>query len=129
MIHCVIDIMAGNYESVDAVRALSSNDVSKLTNPQLKKALLTILTAERAEEPSNSDLLNELRDIKDKLREINTVKEEVKCLSDKLDSAYQVIHQQQLFLEYLDNKERRCNLVIYGLSEDAMILVQMIQKN
>ena len=40
-------------------------------------------------------------------------------LTDKLDYAFQIIHQQQLFLESLDNKERRCNLVITGVSENA----------
>ena len=71
--------MAG-FESIDAVRALSISDVTKLTNPQLKKALQTLLTAERAEEPSNSDLLNELRDIQGKLNEINAVKRRGKML-------------------------------------------------
>ena len=91
-------IMA-NFESVEIVRALTQNDVNKLTNPQLKKALATLLTADRNEEPSNNDLLNELKVIKDNIQEINKVKEEVKCLTDKLDCAFQIIHQQQLFLE------------------------------
>ena len=111
--------MATNYESIDMVRALSQNEVNKLTNPQLKKALMTAISTERDEEPSNNELLRELRVIKEQLNEINTVREEVRCLSVKLDSAYQVIHQQQLFLESIDNRERRRNLVITGLSETA----------
>ena len=39
-------------------------------------------------------------------------------MSEGLDNAYKIIHNQQLYLETLDNKERRCNLVITGLSED-----------
>ena len=94
--------MAGNFESVENVRALSQNEVNKLTNPQLKKALMTILTADQNEETSNNDLLNELRIIKANVQEINKVKEEVKCLSDKLDGAFQIIHQQQLYREAQD---------------------------
>ena len=111
--------MAGNFESVEIVRALTQNDVNKLTNPQLKKALVTILTDARTEEPSNHELLTELKVIKTKIQEINAVREEVKCLSVKLDSAFQIIHQQQLYLESQDNRERRCNLVITGLSENS----------
>ena len=106
-----------DLSSVDIVRALSQNEVSKLNNAQLKKALLTIITTTKDEEPSNNDLLNELKDINGKLDEINTLKEEVKSLSEKLNTAYEAIHQQQLFLEYLEGKDRRKNLVIYGLSE------------
>ena len=83
----------------------------------LKKALLTIITTTNDEEPSNNILLNELKDIKESLNAINTLKEEVKYLSEKLNTAYESIHQQQLFLEYLEGKDRRKNLVIYGLSE------------
>ena len=111
--------MAGNYEIIDNVRALSQNEVNKLSATQLKKALMTIITADKPDEPSNNDLLAELRIIQANVQEINKVKEEVKCLSDKLNSAFQIIHQQQLYLEAQDNRERRCNLVITGLSEVA----------
>ena len=103
--------------SAEIVRALSQTEVNKLTNPQLKKALQTLITTPIDEEPSNTILLNELKDINEKINEINTLKEDIKCLSDKLNSAYESINQQQLFLEYLEGKERRKNLVIYGLSE------------
>ena len=49
---------------------------------------MTILTAE---EPSNNDLLNELRDIQEKIKAINSVKEEVKGLTEKLDSARKIV--------------------------------------
>ena len=106
-----------DFSSIDTVRALSQNKVNKLNNAQLKKALLTIITNPNVEEPSNNVLLSELKDIKESLNEINTLKEEVRSLSDKLNTAYKSIHQQQLFLEYLEGKDRRKNLVIYGLSE------------
>lgn len=38
--------------------------------------------------------------------------------SERLDDAYKIIHNQQLFLESLGSKERR-NLVITGLSENV----------
>ena len=105
-----------DLSSVDTVKALSQNEVNKLNNAQLKKALLTITTT-NDEEPSNNILLSELKDIKETLNEINTLKKEVKCLSGKLNITYKSIHQQQLFLEYIEGKDRRKNLVIYGLSE------------
>ena len=107
-----------DFESIQYVRALSQNDVSKMTNPQLKKALATILGAEQIE-PNTDPVLVELREIKDSIRKLSEVKEEVKELSVKLNSAFEIIHQQQIFLESLDNKERRCNLVITGLPEIA----------
>ena len=106
-----------DFSSIDTVRALSQNEVNKLNNAQLKKALLTIITNPNVEEPSNNVLLSELKDIKESLNEINTLKEEVRSLSDKLNTAYESIHQQQLFLEYIEGKDRRKNLIIYGLSE------------
>ena len=47
--------MAGDYECLDTVKALSSQEVNKLNAPQLKKALITILTAG---EPSESNLFS-----------------------------------------------------------------------
>ena len=108
-----------DYENVEAVRAMSEDKLSRLNRTQLARALTTLLNAEQNEEPSNADLLNELRVIKESVKEINKIKEEVKSLTDKLEYAFQVIHQQQLFLESLDNKERRRNLVITGVSENA----------
>ena len=69
-----------DLSSVDTVKALSQTEVNKLNNAQLKKALLTIITTTKDEEPSNNILLSELKDIKETLHEINTLKKEVKCL-------------------------------------------------
>ena len=107
-----------NFESIECVRALSQNEVNKMTNPQLKKALATILGAEQ-NKPNTDPVLVELREIKDSIRQLSAVKEEVKELSVQLNSAFQIIHQQQIYLESLDNKERRCNLIISGLPEIA----------
>ena len=99
--------------------ALEPNEIRSLSHAQLKKALTAVLSAEREEEPSNSELLNEIRQIKDTLQEVDKIKAEVKCISEQLESAFQIIHNQQLFLESIDNRERRNKLVITGLSETA----------
>ncbi|KAK3872355.1 hypothetical protein Pcinc_022572 [Petrolisthes cinctipes] len=45
--------------------------------------------------------------------------QEVQQLSTRLEDAYKIIHQQQMFLETLDARERRKNLIITGLSEES----------
>ena len=78
-------IMSLDYDDAEAVRALSQTEVNRLNNAQLKRALSTVLNAERAEEPSNNDLLNEIREIKESLQKLNRVKVEVKSLKTKLN--------------------------------------------
>ena len=134
--------MATNYDDVTTVRALSPADVRKMNNTQLKKALTTVLVAEVAEwkeEPSNTDLLTVMNDIKGTLEKVKVIeakyneiltemkdlketKEEVKVLkeqynrmNEKLEAAFQIIHQQQLYMESNDNRERRRNLVVTGV--------------
>lgn len=115
--------MSANYDDVELVRALSQNEVNKLTNAQLKRALAAVLTAERDEESPDNNILTEiradLREIKTRIQEVNVLKNEVQEFSTKLESAYQIIHQQQLFLESIDNRERKRNLIITGLPENA----------
>ena len=107
------------YDSVENVKVLSQIEINKMTNPQLKRALLTMVNNGRDGEPSNSILLDELRSIKQDLAEVKNLKQEVQSLSDRLDEAYTIIHYQQLFMESLDSKERRRNLVITGLTENT----------
>ena len=52
--------MAGDYECLDTVKALSSQEVNKLNAPQLKKALITILTAGEPSESNCDNLLQTL---------------------------------------------------------------------
>ena len=108
------------YESVEAVRALTQEAIGKLSTAHLRKALTTALNAERVEIPVNIEpVLAELREIKEKIGMITTLQEKVVSLENKVESAYQVIHQQQLYLESIDNRERRSNLVIMGLAESS----------
>ena len=107
--------MAG-LDDAAAVRLLAPNEIDKLKNAQLKQALATLI-GENKNEPSNAVLLEELRVVKQIVAEMATLKQKVSELSERLDDAYKVIHQQQLFLESLDNKERRCNIVITGVLE------------
>lgn len=90
-----------------------------MTNPQLKRALSTLVSAEREEEPTNAVLLQEIQKMRKEVAEIGGLREEVKNLSTRLDDAYMTIHHQQLFLEQLDGKERLNNIIITGLSEDT----------
>lgn len=107
-----------DFDNAVAVRDLSANTINKMTNPQLKRALTTLLGAEKREEPPNSVLLDELRSLREEMAEMKKLKQEVERLSDGLEKAYKIIHNQQLFLEKLDSKDRRCNLVMTGLPED-----------
>ena len=109
-----------NYDNAEVIRALTPAQVNKLSNPQLKQALNVLLTESQ---PSNNDILEEIRGLRQQVVELQGIKQEFKkeinVLHNKLDDAFKIISQQQLFLETLDNKERRQNLVITGLSEEA----------
>ena len=107
-----------NFEDANVVRALASGEISKMTNPQLKKALSTLISADNQAQASNDVLLQEIRSIKEELKNMANIKKEVDQLSQKLDDAYKIIGQQQLFLEKLDNRERQRNIVITGLPEE-----------
>lgn len=113
----MVDVSVHN--DVTTVRSLTPGDIEKLRNAQLKQALSALINNTRSEEPSNSVLLDELRRVKQTIAEVATLKQEVTRLSENLDDAYKVIHQQQLFLESLDNKDRRHNLIVTGVSEDV----------
>ena len=107
------------YNDVTTVRSLTPGDIEKWKNAQLKQALSTLIKDTRSEEPLNSALLDELRSVKQAIAEVATLKQEVTRLSEKLDNAHKVIHQQQLFLESLDGRDRRHNLIATGVAEDA----------
>lgn len=109
---------ATDFTDVQSVRSLTPGDVDKLRNIQLKQALSTLINEERENEPSNAVLLAELQSVKQSLGEVTALKQQVIRLSDKLDEAYKIIHQQQLFLEILDKKDRKQNIVITGVPED-----------
>ena len=107
------------YNDVTMVRSLTPGDIEKLRNAQLKQTLSTLINDTRSEEPPNSVLLDELRSVKQAIAEVATLKQEVTRHSERLDDAYKVIHQQQLFLESLDGRERRHNLIVLGVSGDG----------
>lgn len=77
-----------------------------------------LINEEHRDEPSNAVLLAELQSMKQSLGEVTALKQQVMCLSDKLDEVYKIIHQQQLFLEILDSKGQKQNLIITGVSGD-----------
>ncbi|KAK8376614.1 hypothetical protein O3P69_009908 [Scylla paramamosain] len=57
--------------------------------------------------------------MKQSLREVTAIKQQVADLSESMDDAYKIIHQQQLFLEALDNKDRKLNIILTAVSESA----------
>lgn len=65
--------------------------------------LALVLANDRKDGPSKEYLINELKGIQKELADIKEMKKEVKVLSDRLNDAFRIIHQQQLFLEYVDN--------------------------
>lgn len=108
-----------DLKDADTVRSLTPNDVDRLRNAQLKQALTTLISETRNPEPSNAVLLAELQSMKQSLREVTAIKQQVADLSERMDDAYKIIHQQQLFLEALDNKDRKLNIILTGVSESA----------
>ena len=111
-----------NYASIDVVKALSPNEINKLTSPQLKIALATILNGgnnTEPEGPSNADLMNELKLIRERLEEIPLLKKENERLSNELATLTEITRNQQLHLEARDRIERQRNLIIRGITEDA----------
>lgn len=107
------------YENADTVMKLAASQITKMTNPQLKTALSTLLNAKRQEEPGNSILLEEIKYLREEIRELKQVKKEVELLTTRLNDAYTIIHGQQLFLESMDNRDRRQNIVVLGVKEEA----------
>ena len=119
--------MPNQNDSVETVRTLTRNDVSGLSPNDLKKALNTLLTECREavtnrqlagnNDPTNAELLQEIRELRGTMSNVKEIKEQVKEMGNRLTTMYQIVHQQQLFMESIDNRERRCKLVITGLPE------------
>ena len=95
-----------DFDDATVVRELAPSDIGTMTNPQLKHALKAILGAERGAEPSNGALLEELRSLREEMAEMKALAKKVEYMSDRLEKAHEIIHNQQLFLETLDYKER-----------------------
>lgn len=113
-----------DYENIEVVRALAAGEVTRMTNPQLKKSLSTLLSTGNTEQASSNTLLDEIRGVRKQVdelghlkQELRNMKQEVNHLSNRLDEAFKVITQQQLFLEAMDGKERRRNMLIFGVAE------------
>ena len=105
-------------DDADTVRALAPGEINKMTNPQLKKALSTLINVVVSQQPSNNELLDEIKSLEEEVKAMAGIKQKVDLLSERLDQAYNIITQQQLFIESLDNRERKNNLIITGVSEE-----------
>lgn len=120
-----------DYANVEAIRSLRQTEVNKMTNVQLKTALNTLLASyNAAAEQANNVLLSEIRELRKQVADLQSIRHEMqdqrKRLDDalqdqsrRLDDAFTIISNQQQFLEAMDGRERRLNLVITGLAEDA----------
>lgn len=120
-----------DYADAVAVRSLRQTDVNKMTNAQLKTALNTLLASrDAAAEQANNVLLTEIRELRQQVADLQNIRQEMqgqcKRLDDalqdqscKLDDAFTIISNQQRFLEAMDGRERRRNMVITGLPEDT----------
>ena len=106
-------------EDANTVRAMAPGEINKMTNSQLKKALATLINADASQQPSNNDLLDEIRSLKDEVKAMAGIKQKVDELSERLDQAYYNIITQQ---QSLDKKERRNNLIITGVSEEVDVI-------
>ena len=106
------------FNCIENVRALSQAQINKLTNAQLKEALGTVLNNYTDDDdPSNALLLQEIRGLKKELEQIKTIKAEVSELSSKLDSAFAIINQQQMFMESMDARDRQKKIIMTGVPE------------
>ena len=116
-----------NYADAEVVRKLSVAEISKLTNAQLKLAIASLLgDNERATEPTNGDLMNQLHEIKEEIKglrplrqEVDELKEENRQIKEELRKIFEILHHQQLFTESVERRERQKHLIVTGISEDA----------
>ena len=97
-----------DYTNADVVRA----KVNKMTNAQLKADLKALLNNDTTSQQMNSILLEKIWEMRKQVADLQGIKQELRDQTRKLDD-------QQRFLEISDGRERRRNLVITGLPEDA----------
>ena len=60
------------------------------------------------------------RERKKDLQEMQSLRADYNELRQECNDLKSILVQQQRFIEQLDNKERECNIIITGLSEDAI---------
>ena len=114
-----------NYADAEYVRKLPAAELNKLTNAQLKLAIASLLGDNNAE-PTNGDLMNQLQEIKEEIKglrplreEVDQLKEENRQIREELRQVFEILHQQQLFTESVERRDRQKHLIVTGLSEDA----------
>ena len=110
-------------DSAVNIRKMSASDVGKLNKDQLQKALKLMMSEEHTEErdamlelhkihQENAEILQGNKDILGKLTKIDELENDMTAIKKELTTAYEIINQQQMFMEYLDNKDSECNVVI-----------------
>ena len=89
-------------ELVDDILALANNDSSCSGEVALHRKLDTM-----------TQLLVQIQ------KEVQTVKEENKSLRRDVENLTATVTSQQRYLEQLDSRERACNLIVLGITEDG----------
>ena len=111
-----------NFDIIENVRNLSLIEKNRLKNAKLNDALGTVLNNERTDETSNNSLLLEKRNWTREIEQMKQTRKDVIELSSELKQAFDIIIQQQMFMESLDARDRRRKIIITGVSEVEDIL-------
>ena len=104
------------YDKVDDITGLTQSQANKLTNAQLKTALMTMVYSD-CNNPSDAVLLEEIRDLYKDTDQINWVEQEV-TVHSQVGPTLNIIHQLQLFLESRFKRSSK-NLIITGIPQDV----------
>ena len=73
----------------------------------------------RAMKDSFLALSNEMKTCKAQLDTIPIIQQEMNNLKDTVNTQSQILYNQQMYLEYLENKSRLKNIVITGVDEES----------
>ena len=74
-----------SYDEIEVVHALRTEEVNKMTNPQLKKALFTLHSVENAGQVSNNTLLEEIHGLRKQVEELGVVKQELQNVKQEVE--------------------------------------------
>lgn len=112
--------------------AKSLNELRKLQRSQLNsmkkdELIESILSFTEAGDGSLQTVIQKLTELTEEIATIKTslasqhadMKTKVDELQKQVDKQGEVIARQQRYLEYIDRKERECNLVVLGVPEEA----------
>ena len=120
-----------NLSSPSAVRRMSNTEINNLNKADLKKALLTLRSADCDRPNGEASLealhttlqqqITEMRVMNHNFNQlsayVNQMQSDIVRLKDENTKLVGVVAKQQSFLEDLDFQQRACNMIITGLNE------------